>query len=101
MSLAAIDPDARARSRAQELCVWLAWIVCAVVLVVWTMRFASKLPFQDDMLMAPFVDPARPLTWDMLWAQHNEHRIPLPKLVYVALVGGFHDLRAGVWFTVV
>jgi len=97
MSLAS---DLRARSRAQELCVGIVWLVCAVILVTWTARFASHLPFQDDLLMAPFVDPARPLTWDMLWAQHNEHRIPLPKLVYVLLVGGFDDLRAGVWFTV-
>src|SRR5262245_60345444 len=95
------DAEHRVARRAEELFVLLAWAWCAVVLVRYVARYASRLPFTDDVLMAQYVDPAKELTAQLLWVQHNEHRIPLPKLLYVWTVGGLHDLRAGVWLEVV
>lgn len=34
--------------------------------------------------MVPVITGAKPMTFGWLWAQHNEHRIVLPKLVFVA-----------------
>src|SRR5262249_20848343 len=53
-----------------------------------------------DWDMVPVRTGRQPLTLDWLWAQHNEHRIPLPKLLYVALARGCGDLRAGMVFNV-
>jgi hypothetical protein len=35
-----------------------------------------------------------------LWAQHNEHRLPLPRLVYYCLFQITHDFRAGCFLQV-
>ena len=42
----------------------------------------------------PRADAHEPLgPW--LWAQHNEHRLPLPRLVYYGLFQITHDFRTG------
>ena len=88
------------RLRAEEGFVALVWCVAAVVLVSYVGQHAGTLPFTDDVLMGRYLDPTVDIDLHVLWAQHNEHRIPLPKLLYMALVGGFRDLRAGCWFHV-
>lgn len=63
-------------------------------------RFASPDPFGDEWDLMSGITYQEPyLNW--LWAQHNEHRLPLPKLVYTWLlnVSGF-DARAGSLATV-
>ncbi|GAB2564031.1 hypothetical protein GCM10027085_65020 [Spirosoma aerophilum] len=44
----------------------------------------------------------QPVDAGWLWSQHNEHRIPLPKLVLIALysLSGW-DFRAGMYFNIV
>jgi hypothetical protein len=55
----------------------------------------------DDWAMVPVVTRHEPLTLQWLWAQHNEHRIPLPKLIYLALYYfGASSFRAGTYFNV-
>jgi len=60
-----------------------------------------KYPWADDWAMVPAITGEQPLTAQWLWAQHNEHRIPLPKLALV-LVGrtAGADCRAGMVFNV-
>lgn len=72
--------------------IWLALTVAAAGYVV---VFAAADPFGDEWDLVPgvtFQTPLRP--W--LWEQHNEHRLPLPKLVYTWLMqlGGI-DARGG------
>ena len=62
-------------------------ISAAVVLVV---RYGADVPLWDDFVLVPVLTGETPLTADWLWAQHNEHRIALSKLV---LLGAF-DFRA-------
>lgn len=70
-----------------------AYLASVVLLVVFVARHASRVPFFDEYgnFTHLFHDP--PLA--EYWRQHNEHRIPLPRIVYVAAVKlTGHDFRA-------
>jgi hypothetical protein len=59
-------------------------------------------PFLDDFDMVPQLTGARPVTAGWLWSQHNEHRIPLPRLVFLASCRWSGcDFRAGMYFSAV
>lgn len=72
----------------------LVWVWMFFGLVSFEKQYATNVPFSDDMSCALAMD--EPLRLDALWAQQNEHRIPLPRLAFVAIsaIAG-RDLRAG------
>src|SRR5262249_53999768 len=63
--------------------------------------FCSRVPFWDDWTLVPAVTGHRAISPSWLWEQHNEHRVPLPKLLLVGLyrLTGY-DFRAGVFLNV-
>jgi hypothetical protein len=61
--------------------VWLAMLAAAMLLVA---RYGSNVPSWDDWDMVPTLTRAQPVTLDWLWSQHNEHRVPLPRLLFLA-----------------
>jgi len=78
--------------------VWVVWATCTFLLFRFVSRFAVNVPYYDEWEMIPALGGAQPITLSWLWSQHNEHRIFLPKLVYLALAkvtGG--DFRAGMY----
>jgi hypothetical protein len=65
-------------------------------------EFGRNVPVWDDWDMVDVVLGEEPLTLEWLWKQHNEHRIPLPKLLYVLLLrAGNYDLRVIMLFNVI
>jgi hypothetical protein len=74
-----------------------AALVALVSGAVWfVLRFGSDMPTLDEWGLAGRLTGHQPLTAEWLWSQHNEHRILLPRLFYVAcarLTGG--NLRVG------
>ncbi len=89
----------------------LGWLALAGVLAVWvTMtlwcwtyveRYASPIPYADDLEMAIPVSPDAEMSWHFYWDQANEHRILIPRLVYLALLGTTRDFRSAMFFQVV
>jgi hypothetical protein len=73
--------------------VWAAMLVAALAFVG---RYGPRVPLWDDYDVVPVLTGAEPLTAGWLWSQHNEHRVPLPRLV---LLGAYRlsgsDFRAG------
>lgn len=65
-------------------------IALAFVLV-----YGRNVPSWDDWDIVPTTTGAQPVTWNWLWSQHNEHRIPVPRLVMLAIFRSFMDFRAG------
>jgi len=63
-------------------------------------RFASPIPFADDLGMAPAMAPDFRVSLEWLWSQHNEHRIPLPRAVYLGLFRLLRDVRAAMFLEV-
>jgi hypothetical protein len=61
--------------------VWLAMLAAALLLIA---HYGSNVPSWDDWDMVPTLTHTQPVTLDWLWSQHNEHRVPLPRLIYLA-----------------
>jgi hypothetical protein len=77
---------------------WLVMISAAVFLVV---RYGVDVPLWDDFALVPVLTGEKPLTVGWLWAQHNESRIAVSKLVLLGAyrLSGF-DFRAGMFLNV-
>jgi glycosyltransferase involved in cell wall biosynthesis len=60
-----------------------AGLLASALLFVW--NFAIPLPSSDEWKMVPYVTGDEPVTMQWLWSPHNEHRIVLPKLIYLPL----------------
>jgi hypothetical protein len=78
------------------LLVWGTWLTMLGA-DLWLVReYGLDLPRTDDWVMVPQVVGRSPVTLRWLWTPQNEHRIPLPRLVYLAVVrGSGNDFRAG------
>ncbi len=80
------------------LFVWGTWALLLVGVLVYIRAFSTNIPYYDEFTMVAPVTGNQPITLRYLWSQHNEHRIPLPRLLYLALArltGG--DFRAGMY----
>lgn len=62
-----------------------AWGLMTAALLAFTVAYGADLPTWDEWANAEVIAGAKPLTPSWLWSQHNEHRIPLPRLVSVIL----------------
>jgi hypothetical protein len=65
--------------------VWFIWAICTVAAATVIWRQGPLPPWSDDWNMIPVIAGDRPLDLAWLFAQHNEHRIVLPKLVFVGV----------------
>lgn len=81
------------RTRVVLFVVWLAMLVPGLVYVS---RYALVNPYVDEWAFVPVLFGERPAgPW--LWELHNEHRFPLPRLIYLGLFRLSGDLRTGCW----
>lgn len=57
-----------------------------ILLIAWINRYAINVPFGDEWALVPLFEKWSngQLTFRDLYQQHNEHRIPIPKLIYLA-----------------
>jgi hypothetical protein len=63
--------------------------------------YASSVPYFDDWDIVGYLTGDFPVTWEWLWSQQNEHRLPLRRAVTLALVKlGGGDLRVVSYFNV-
>jgi hypothetical protein len=75
------------------------WAFLVGVGLWFVLRYGSNVPYLDDWDIIPFLTGDQPVTAEWLWSQHNEHRVPVPRLLLLALtrVTGI-DVRA--WMVV-
>jgi hypothetical protein len=70
------------------------WVVLTLVALSFVLSFGSNAPYADEWEFVPAAlgrEPALP--W--LWQQHNEHRLPLPRAIFLGLFRLTHDFRSG------
>jgi hypothetical protein len=81
--------------------VWGGWALITVLTVIFVVLYGPNLPIWDDLDVVEVIAARRPLTITWLWSLHNEHRVPLPRLILLALyrLSG-NDFRAGMFFNV-
>ena len=69
-----------------------------VVALVYVSRYAMVNPFVDEWDFVPVLFGEKPAgPW--LWELHNEHRFPLPRVIYLSLFRIIGDLRPGCFVT--
>jgi hypothetical protein len=84
--------------RGAGLFVWGIWAFMSVGLLIYIRAFGSNVPFDDEWFLVPAVTHHQAVSLKYLWSLHNEHRIFIPRLVYLGLAkltGG--DFRAGMY----
>src|SRR5262245_35311777 len=72
------------RSRSAAIVAWGVWTATLAAALLFIAHYASNVPSWDDWDMVPTLTHNQPVTWDWLWSQHNEHRVPIPRLVFLA-----------------
>ena len=88
---AAVSPAVPAPARGERAArfTWTAYWCVVAMLVVYVLAFQDAVPFYDDYSVVMYMHRGGEPTLDWLWAQHNEHRMPLGRLI---LYGSFHYL---------
>lgn len=88
--------------RFASLTVWGIWVVMLAMVLQIISRFAKNMPVWEDWdLVAPLTGH-EPHLLNWLWSQNGEHRIPLPRVVLLALLKSTHgDFRAGMYFNTI
>src|SRR4051794_8318269 len=88
----------RVSSRPVALLVWGTWALMTLAALVQLIRYGHNVPFAEDWTVVPFAHGREPISLSWLWSQNNEHRVPLPRLLLVALFRWTSDYRAGMFF---
>ncbi len=80
----------------QGLFVWLIVAATAAFMLVCIATAGRNIPLAEDWLLVPAYLGLEPDLAQWLWAQNNEHRVPLPKLLMLGLLHlTSGDFRAG------
>lgn len=81
--------------------VWCVWLVQSLLLLDFVRTHSVDIPYLDDWEMVPVLTGERPVTLEWLWSQHNEHRIAIPRLLYLGMMElSGYDFRTGTLFNV-
>ena len=74
------------RAMAAPLAVWSALTATLLVWILLIRQFGTNWPVLDELSYLSYTAGEKPITFAMLWQDHNGHRIFLPKLVYFWLM---------------
>ena len=81
--------------------VWGVWALMLAATFAFVWQYGPTVPMEDDWTIVPYLTRDQPVSLTWLWDQQNEHRIPLPKIVLLALYRITRcDFRAGMFFNV-
>src|SRR5262245_2507948 len=76
--------------------VWTVWLAMSASALWFVGRYGSNMPHLDDWGIIPYLTGNEPVTLRWLWSEHNEHRIPLPRLLLLTVFNaGGKDFRSG------
>lgn len=88
------------RERA-ALFVWGVWLLMLLAALGFVWRYGSNVPYLDDWDIVPAMTSHQPVTASWLWSQHNEHRVPVPRIIDLALFWCIaRDFRVGMYFNI-
>ncbi len=90
-----------ASSKGQAVAAWATWAVLSLAGLWFVAAYGLTMPYFDEWAWVPVVTGQEPASLQWLWSQHNEHRMVLPRLIYLGLgkLSGF-SFRAGSFFNV-
>jgi hypothetical protein len=88
------------RATGVPLALVAVWLAATATSIAYVARYASPVPIGDDLEMARAFAGRQALSPAWIWTQHNEHRIPVARLVFLGLMRLFGDVRSGMLFQV-
>ena len=74
-----------ARDRVALILCWSVWAALTVALFLYIRQYSRNVPYMDDFWMVPVMTGTEPVTVQWAWAQHNEHRTLISRLIMVGL----------------
>jgi hypothetical protein len=90
--------ERRIAIRPAALLVWLVWALALLSILGSIARDGRNIPFEEDWLMVAPMTGHEPDLPRWLWSQNSEHRLPLPRLVNLALLRATGDFRSTMVF---
>lgn len=84
-----------------RILVWTVWLVMTLALVACVALYTYNMPLAEDWHMVSPMTGNEPSLWDWAWAQNNEHRLPLPRLLLLGVLAVAPDFRAGMLASIV
>jgi glycosyltransferase involved in cell wall biosynthesis len=88
------------RATAEPLLVGAVWLAMALFAIAYVAKFGSPDPLGDDLEMAHFYGGQKAPSLAWLWSQHNEHRIPIARLLLLVFMKLTGDVRSGMAFQI-
>lgn len=83
----------------ERLFVGGVFVFMAVALFVYVWKFGRNIPFWDDWELVPVLTGHEPFSLTWLWTPHNEHTIPIVRLVMFVVWRLTGDLRVVMFLT--
>src|SRR6516162_7895465 len=74
-----------ARGLAGPMIAWSAWSAMTVASIVFVRHYTRNMPISDDFALVPMMTGHEPVSLGWAWAQHNEHRPFLSRLILAGL----------------
>jgi hypothetical protein len=96
-----VIPWPRASDAQVRVLVWVVWLAAFVSALVLVVANGRDVPVREDFTMAPAMTGHQDDFLGWLWSQNNEHRVPVPRLIYLGLLKLWPDFRVGMVFNVV
>jgi hypothetical protein len=91
----------KARDLAGPVLAWGIWAAMTLAMVVLVRQYNRNMPFQDDFVLTAVMTGHEPISLQWVWAQHNEHRPVISRLILAALARTIsNDFRVGKYFNV-
>jgi hypothetical protein len=78
--------------------VWLVWALTLASVLLFIALDGRNIPFEEDWLMVAPMTGHEPDLPRWLWSQNSEHRLPLPRLLNLALLRATGDFRSTMVF---
>lgn len=72
----------------------ITWALLSALAVMFVLMFVADAPYADEWEFVPVLVGAEPIG-PALWAQHNEHRMPLSRAIYFITFRWTKDFRTG------
>jgi hypothetical protein len=77
---------ARAHDLAGLIVSWGLWATLTVGLFLYIRHYSRNIPFIDEFAIVSVMTGSEPVSLRWAWAQYNEHRIVIPRLIMVGLL---------------
>jgi hypothetical protein len=64
---------------------WGLWAALTVALLLYVRQYSRNVPYMDDFELIPVMTGSEPVSLQWAWAQHNEHRPMISRLIMAGL----------------